>query len=307
LVFTRCGQVWSLDARRARRTAEARGRGEEPRDRTGPALWGVLGVLLLVATLAGRMDGELVVPVLLWTVWAAEGVWWLTGRGGRGARGGPAGPDRTRALGCARLPAAGGDAGGADGRRAVRPGAAVDRVGGPGPVVADGPPGRERATADPARRHRQHRAQRCAVRDHGRGVSDLRHGRLVQGPGLALAGRHRGLLPAAAGVLLALARARGPALRRRHPGHAGRLRDGGRAGRLPVHAVQPTGEERPAGRHDHRARRDRGRPGAAVLLPGDDRRRRRLPADVLPAPPGPRGDGAAGAAGTPVAARPSPP
>ncbi|MGW7223063.1 HTTM domain-containing protein [Streptomyces sp. NPDC054826] len=87
LVFTRCGQVWSLDARRARRTAEARGRGEEPRDRTGPALWGVLGFLLLVATLAGRMDGELFVPVLLWTVWAAQGLWWLTGR--RGGNGQP--------------------------------------------------------------------------------------------------------------------------------------------------------------------------------------------------------------------------
>nr|WP_239150584.1 HTTM domain-containing protein [Streptomyces sp. SID8111] len=87
LVFTRCGQVWSLDARRARRTAEARGRGEEPRNRTGPALWGVLGFLLLVATLAGRMDGELFVPVLLWTVWAAQGLWWLTGR--RGGHGQP--------------------------------------------------------------------------------------------------------------------------------------------------------------------------------------------------------------------------
>ncbi|MFJ9666435.1 HTTM domain-containing protein [Streptomyces sp. NPDC101219] len=80
LVFTRCGQVWSLDARRARRAAEAHARGEEPRDRTGPVLWGVLGFLLLVATLAGRMDGELFVPVLLWTVWAAQGLWWLTGR-----------------------------------------------------------------------------------------------------------------------------------------------------------------------------------------------------------------------------------
>ncbi|CAL9517794.1 hypothetical protein SUDANB15_03760 [Streptomyces sp. enrichment culture] len=80
LVFTRCGRVWSLDARRARREAAARARGERPRDRVGPALWGVLGFLLLVATLAGRMDGDRFVPVLLWTVWTAQALWWLVGR-----------------------------------------------------------------------------------------------------------------------------------------------------------------------------------------------------------------------------------
>ncbi|CAM5252158.1 HTTM domain-containing protein [Streptomyces hirsutus] len=80
LVFTRCGQVWSLDARRARRADEARARGERPRDRTGPALWGVLGFLLLLATLAGRMDGDRFVPALLWAVWLAQALWWLVGR-----------------------------------------------------------------------------------------------------------------------------------------------------------------------------------------------------------------------------------
>ncbi|WAX79154.1 HTTM domain-containing protein [Streptomyces sp. KMM 9044] len=80
LVFTRCGQVWSLDARRARRTDEARARGERPQDRTGPALWGVLGFLLLLATLAGRMDGDWFVPTLLWAVWLAQALWWLVGR-----------------------------------------------------------------------------------------------------------------------------------------------------------------------------------------------------------------------------------
>ncbi|MFD3822215.1 HTTM domain-containing protein [Streptomyces sp. NPDC058625] len=80
LVFTRCGQVWSLDARRARRADEARARGERPRDRTGPALWGVLGFLLLLATLAGRMDGDWFVPALLWAVWSAQALWWLVGR-----------------------------------------------------------------------------------------------------------------------------------------------------------------------------------------------------------------------------------
>ncbi|MCT7355649.1 HTTM domain-containing protein [Streptomyces sp. 15-116A] len=86
LVFTRCGQVWSLDARRARREAGARARGERVRDRAGPALWGVLGFLLLAATLAGRMDGDRFIPVLLWTVWSAQALWWLAGRRARTAQ-----------------------------------------------------------------------------------------------------------------------------------------------------------------------------------------------------------------------------
>ncbi|MGX1560631.1 HTTM domain-containing protein [Streptomyces sp. NPDC055506] len=81
LVFTRCAQVWSLDARRAARARDARARGERAGDRTGPALWGVLGAVLLAATLAGRMAGDdLLIPVLLWTVWAAQALWWLAGR-----------------------------------------------------------------------------------------------------------------------------------------------------------------------------------------------------------------------------------
>ncbi|MFE9771243.1 HTTM domain-containing protein [Streptomyces sp. NPDC005931] len=80
LVFTRCGHVWSLDARRERRTREARARGELPRDRVGQALWGVLGLLLLVVTAAGRLDGDRLIPVLLWTTWAAQALWWLVGR-----------------------------------------------------------------------------------------------------------------------------------------------------------------------------------------------------------------------------------
>ncbi|WP_328341029.1 HTTM domain-containing protein [Streptomyces violaceus] len=84
LVFTRCAQVWSLDARRASRARDARARGERVTDRTGPALWGVLGFALLAATLAGRMDGDdLLIPVLLWTVWAAQALWWLVGRRAR--------------------------------------------------------------------------------------------------------------------------------------------------------------------------------------------------------------------------------
>ncbi|MFJ3231418.1 HTTM domain-containing protein [Streptomyces sp. NPDC086787] len=79
LVFTRCGQVWSLDARRAARAAAARARGERRTDRTGPVLWAVLGAALVSVTLAGRFGGELLVPVLLWTAWAALGLWWAAG------------------------------------------------------------------------------------------------------------------------------------------------------------------------------------------------------------------------------------
>ncbi|MFV0134805.1 HTTM domain-containing protein [Streptomyces sp. HMX87] len=80
LVFTRCAQVWSLDARRARRAEEARARGARVADRIGPALWGVLGFVLLTVTLAGRFGGEWLVPVLLWTVWAAQALWWAVQR-----------------------------------------------------------------------------------------------------------------------------------------------------------------------------------------------------------------------------------
>ncbi|MFJ1978560.1 HTTM domain-containing protein [Streptomyces albogriseolus] len=80
LVFTRCGQVWSLDARRARRAEQARARGERTRDRVGPALWAVLGLVLLLGSLAGRTDGDWFIPALLWAVWLGQAVWWLAGR-----------------------------------------------------------------------------------------------------------------------------------------------------------------------------------------------------------------------------------
>jgi hypothetical protein len=80
LVFTRCAQVWSLDARRAARARAARARGERVTDRTGPALWGVLGCALIAVTLIGRMQGDWLIPALLWTVWTAQALWWLAGR-----------------------------------------------------------------------------------------------------------------------------------------------------------------------------------------------------------------------------------
>ncbi|MBL1083198.1 HTTM domain-containing protein [Streptomyces actinomycinicus] len=81
LVFTRCGQVWSLDARRAARHEAARARGEHvPADRVGPVLWAVLGAALGVVTLTGRFDNGRLVPVLLWTAWVVLGLWWAVGR-----------------------------------------------------------------------------------------------------------------------------------------------------------------------------------------------------------------------------------
>ncbi|MFJ5260706.1 HTTM domain-containing protein [Streptomyces sp. NPDC088387] len=80
LVFTRCGQVWSLDARRERRTRAARARGERVTDRTGPLLWGVLALVLVVVTLSGRMDSEWAVPALLWAVLLGQALWWVVAR-----------------------------------------------------------------------------------------------------------------------------------------------------------------------------------------------------------------------------------
>ncbi|MET8247463.1 HTTM domain-containing protein [Streptomyces sp. NPDC005202] len=80
LVFTRCGQVWSLDARRARRAEAARARGERMPDRAGPVLWTALGLVLAVVTAAGRLEGEWLVPALLWAVWLAQALWWVVGR-----------------------------------------------------------------------------------------------------------------------------------------------------------------------------------------------------------------------------------
>ncbi|MFE7214294.1 HTTM domain-containing protein [Streptomyces sp. NPDC001698] len=86
LVFTRCGQVWSLDARRAARVRAAHARGERVPDRAGPVLWSVLGLFLAVVTAAGRMQGEVFVPVLLWTVWLGLALWWAVGRWARSAQ-----------------------------------------------------------------------------------------------------------------------------------------------------------------------------------------------------------------------------
>ncbi|WP_372449203.1 HTTM domain-containing protein [Streptomyces montanisoli] len=75
LVFTRCGQVWSLDARRASVPARA-GR----TDRVGPALWAVMGAFLVAGAVTERVDIQLWMRVLLWGGWVAHGLWWTANR-----------------------------------------------------------------------------------------------------------------------------------------------------------------------------------------------------------------------------------
>ncbi|WP_374105906.1 HTTM domain-containing protein [Streptomyces sp. AC495_CC817] len=83
LVFVRCAQVWSLDARRARRTRERMERdGRAQEDLVGPVLWCVLGFALLVATFGGLIPGGLLGGWLtfFWGLWAVHGLWWVAGR-----------------------------------------------------------------------------------------------------------------------------------------------------------------------------------------------------------------------------------
>ncbi|MEU5778478.1 HTTM domain-containing protein [Streptomyces venezuelae] len=87
LVFTRCGQVWSLDARRAARAREGAqdpvGPGGKvgaggPVGAVGPVLWWVLGLGLSVVTFMGELTGGWL--LLLWGLWLVHGFWWAVGR-----------------------------------------------------------------------------------------------------------------------------------------------------------------------------------------------------------------------------------
>ncbi|WP_405821572.1 HTTM domain-containing protein [Streptomyces sp. NBC_00838] len=80
LVLTRCGQVWSLDARRrARAESIVASGGTAPADRVGPVLWVVLGAGLL-GTLLDSTGGEWWMIALLWTLWISQGLWWAVNR-----------------------------------------------------------------------------------------------------------------------------------------------------------------------------------------------------------------------------------
>ncbi|MET9519674.1 HTTM domain-containing protein [Streptomyces sp. NPDC002994] len=68
LVLTRCGQVWSLDARRD----PSRG------DQVGPALWGALGACLVALTFTGELSGGWL--LIFWGLLVVHGLWWAAGR-----------------------------------------------------------------------------------------------------------------------------------------------------------------------------------------------------------------------------------
>ncbi|MEV7090209.1 HTTM domain-containing protein [Streptomyces sp. NPDC093085] len=90
LVLTRCGQVWSLDARRAARAARAARATERAasresgapvvRDRVGPVLWGVCGAVLFIGTVTDRVEIKTWLLLLFWGAWVAQWLWWTVGR-----------------------------------------------------------------------------------------------------------------------------------------------------------------------------------------------------------------------------------
>ncbi|MFF7339001.1 HTTM domain-containing protein [Streptomyces sp. NPDC008163] len=86
LVLTRCGQVWSLDARRARERGPAEDAGQgsggrpAPGEPAGIVLWVVLGAVLVGASVAGGLGGTVWLPLLLWCLWIGQGAWWAVNR-----------------------------------------------------------------------------------------------------------------------------------------------------------------------------------------------------------------------------------
>ncbi|WP_326604808.1 HTTM domain-containing protein [Streptomyces sp. NBC_01799] len=85
LVLTRCGQVWSLDARRAARAAreappEGTGAGRPVRNVAGAVLWVVLGLVLVAGSGADGFGGTWWLPALFWVMWIGHGAWWAVNR-----------------------------------------------------------------------------------------------------------------------------------------------------------------------------------------------------------------------------------
>ncbi|KIF75565.1 membrane protein [Streptomyces sp. 150FB] len=85
LVLTRCGQVWSLDARRAARAGAEDGAGtrtgaEDRTDRVGPVLWAVLGALLFVGSVTDQVHFAVWMLILLWGLWVCQALWWAANR-----------------------------------------------------------------------------------------------------------------------------------------------------------------------------------------------------------------------------------
>ncbi|MFD7260039.1 HTTM domain-containing protein [Streptomyces sp. NPDC059874] len=72
LVLTRCAQVWSLDARRARRGSSAAA------GAAGPVLWAVLGAVYAYGAATGRFSAGWLAAFAV--VWVLCGLWWLVDR-----------------------------------------------------------------------------------------------------------------------------------------------------------------------------------------------------------------------------------
>ncbi|WP_461030171.1 HTTM domain-containing protein, partial [Streptomyces sparsus] len=77
LVLTRCGQVWSLDARRARRRA-----GTDDADVPGLLLWTLGAAALLVVTIGGLLSWGW--ALCFWALLLAHALWWTLQRFGPG-------------------------------------------------------------------------------------------------------------------------------------------------------------------------------------------------------------------------------
>ncbi|WP_274560621.1 HTTM domain-containing protein [Streptomyces spiramyceticus] len=79
LVLTRCGQVWSLDARRGGGDWDAGGRDvTDGADRVGVLLWSVLGAFLAAVSFMGVLSWGWL--LILWGLLAAQALWWAAGR-----------------------------------------------------------------------------------------------------------------------------------------------------------------------------------------------------------------------------------
>ncbi|MGP3980784.1 HTTM domain-containing protein [Streptomyces sp. KR80] len=94
LVLTRCGQVWSLDARRRKRPGRPGGEAEPDRDTAGVVLWSVLGAALGLVTVLDRLSWGW--ALVFWGLWVVHGVAPAVRR--RARDGGPAAREATTVL-----------------------------------------------------------------------------------------------------------------------------------------------------------------------------------------------------------------
>ncbi|WP_407286394.1 HTTM domain-containing protein [Streptomyces sp. BP-8] len=76
LVLTRCGQVWSLDARRRERTATP----PDGCDRVSVVLWILAGAGLTLAQVTGFAELPWGWVLILWGLWLSQALWFWAGR-----------------------------------------------------------------------------------------------------------------------------------------------------------------------------------------------------------------------------------